>query len=164
MGDEFLDEVSGQPESTQHNNVQEYHQEYSNHQPEYQNQYQQYQQPTQNPQQEKPKSGPYPGKGLSIASMVLGILSILFIFTGYLSIMAVVLGAVGLSLGIAGKKKTRNDMATAGIVLSIISLAIGSLVFISCIICTACLVNTTIQTMPNWPDFIPDSGEWSYTL
>ena len=87
-----------------------------------------------------------------------------FLFTGWVAIISVIMGVVGLALGISGKKKTPNGMATAGIVLSIIALALGAVIFVSCVLCAACIVNTTIQTMPNWSDIIQNSGEWNYTL
>lgn len=72
------------------------------------------------------------GIGLSIASMILGILAILFSCCFYplaflLAIIGLILGAVGLKKG-AGK-----GMAITGIVLSIISIAIAILVIVSAV-------------------------------
>lgn len=115
-------------------------------------------------QQVPPRPATYPGKGLSVASMVLGILALVFLFTGWFSIIAVIMGIVGLALGISGKKKTPNGMATAGIVLSIIALALGALIFVSCVVCTACIVNSAVDYGPGWSDIFRDAENWDYTL
>lgn len=124
----------------------------------------QYQQPV-NP---APASGPapstYPGKGLSVASLVLGIIAMVLLFTGWFTIISVVLGVVGLALGISGKKKTPNGMATAGIVLSIIALSLGALIFVSCVVCTACIVNSAVEYGPGWSDIFKEAENWNYTL
>lgn len=57
-------------------------------------------------------------KGLSIASMVLGIVSLAF---WYLAIPCAILAII---FGIIGRKKGGKGMATAGLVLGIISLVI----------------------------------------
>ena len=74
------------------------------------------------------------------------------------------MGIVGLALGISGKKKTPNGMATAGIVLSIIALSLGALIFVSCIVCSACIFSSAEYFGPNWSDILQNGGEWSYTL
>lgn len=63
--------------------------------------------------------GNKPGKGLSIAGMVLGILSIILCAcnAGFLAIP-------GLICSIIGNKKSKNGLAIAGIVTSIIGLLI----------------------------------------
>lgn len=77
-----------------------------------------------------------PGKGLGIASMVLGIVGFVFCcclgtFTfGVTTLIAPLCLIVGLILGIVGKSKSKtvggkNAPATAGIVLSAIPLALG---------------------------------------
>ncbi len=64
------------------------------------------------------------GVGLGVASMVLGILAILFSCCFYY--LSVPLSLVGLILGAVGiKKNNGKGMAIAGLVLSIISLALG---------------------------------------
>ena len=73
------------------------------------------------PQPEQPQKDP--GHGLAIASLVLGILSILSCCCVYLS---VVLGVVGIVLAIISKSKSltgkMETMATVGMVLSILGL------------------------------------------
>lgn len=73
-----------------------------------------------------------PGKGLGIGSMVLGILSLVLWCFYYISIPG---SLVGIILGAVGMKKSKdagmnNGMAVAGLVCSIIALAIWVLCFI----------------------------------
>ena len=71
-----------------------------------------------------------PGNGLAIASMVLGILSLVLWITvwGYIIMapLAIIFGAV------ARKKGNTSGMATAGIVMGIISLSTGVLFWVAC--------------------------------
>ena len=117
----------------------------------YQQQPQQFQQPLQQqqyyqpPYQQQPMyyaPPPVPGKGMAIASLVLGICSIVYLF---------VLGIVGIVLAVMAKKRMTEagyppGIANAGLVLSIIGTAIGALLFISCIACVgvaSCSIPTT---------------------
>lgn len=74
-----------------------------------------------------PFAAPDPGSGMAVASMVLGIISLVFtalFFCGGLFV-APITGIVGLVLGILGRKSvTRHGSAIAGIVMSIVALAI----------------------------------------
>ena len=72
---------------------------------------------------------------MAVASMVLGIVSIVFSFIGGLNFVGLVVGIVGLVLGILAKKKAPSGMATAGIVLSIIGIALTLVVLIACAAC-----------------------------
>ena len=70
-----------------------------------------------------------PGKGLGIAAMVCGILSIVFIFFSLL--LAIGCGIAGLVMGIVGRKRNRKDgMALAGIITSSIGIGLCVLLFI----------------------------------
>ncbi len=75
-------------------------------------------------------------KGISIAAMVLGIGSIVFSFVGgILTWIGLAAAIVGLVLSISAKKKARaagepTGMATAGLVTSIIALALWVIMFI----------------------------------
>lgn len=60
-------------------------------------------------------------KGFSIASMVLGIISIVLFCIWYLSIPCAILAII---FGIVGMKKGGKGMAIAGLVLGIIAVAI----------------------------------------
>lgn len=64
-----------------------------------------------------------PGKGLAIASMVLGIISF-FCFSLITGILAIIFGAV------AKSKNYRGGMATAGIVCGVISLVLYFLILV----------------------------------
>ena len=66
------------------------------------------------------------GRGFAIASLVLGIVSF-FCCGAICSIIGIILGCVSRS-----KQKEKNAMATAGIVLSIISLAFWAVYIILC--------------------------------
>lgn len=72
--------------------------------------------------------------GLAIASLVLGIVAILFNFIG-LGIIGLILGIVGIVLGVMAKKKNPTGMATAGLVLSIIGTVLCALILIACAAC-----------------------------
>lgn len=63
-------------------------------------------------------------KGLSIASMVLGIVALVCCCIWYISIPCSILAIV---FAIIGKKKGGKGMATAGLVLGIISVALYAL-------------------------------------
>ena len=71
-----------------------------------------------------------PANGLAIASMVLGIMSLVLWIAvwGYIIMapLAIILGAV------AKKKGNQSGMATAGIVMGIISISTGVLFWVAC--------------------------------
>lgn len=69
------------------------------------------------------------------ASLVLGIISLVCIFTGYGTILGIIAGVIGLVLGIQAKKEAPSGMATAGIVISVIGLALCALTFLACVAC-----------------------------
>ena len=78
-----------------------------------------------------------PGQGLGIAAMVLGILSLVIPFFGTATAI------VGLILGVVAKKKSSEagmpcGMAIAGIVCSIVSLALSILCIFTCWIPAFC--------------------------
>ena len=62
------------------------------------------------------------GDGLAVASLVLGILSIV---TCCAWILSIVCGIIGLILGIAAKVKGSSGMSVAGIVLNCCGIALG---------------------------------------
>ena len=80
-------------------------------------------------------TGQIPGKGMAIASLVLGIVSILFSYTLFIGLAC---GVVGLVLAILAKKKGFvGGMVTAGLVLSIIGTSFSGIYFISCFACSS---------------------------
>lgn len=79
---------------------------------------------------------------MGIASLVLGIVSLVFVFTGPISFIAVIVGIVGIVLGALARKKLVAEKqptgaATAGLVMSIIGVVIGAIVWISCVACVS---------------------------
>lgn len=66
-------------------------------------------------------------KGLSIASMVLGIVALVMLCVYYISIPCAILAII---FAIIGRKKGGKGMATAGLVLGIIALAFDILIVI----------------------------------
>lgn len=102
-------------QNNQNNQNNQYNQQYDQ---QYNQQYdQQYNQPYQYPQyQEQPEQ---PGRNFAIASLVLGIVS--FFCCGTIcSILGIIFGVISKQ-----RQKENNSMATAGIVLSIITLVLG---------------------------------------
>lgn len=129
-----MDENFNNQQNNQQNNQynQQYNQQQYN-QPQYnQQQYnqQQYNQPNNynNYNNYAPNQYQQPqdnSKGLAIASLVLGIVSFFPCCGSVCSIVGIVLGVLSRK-----KKPTDNGMATAGIVLSIVALAIWAIYFI----------------------------------
>ena len=88
---------------------------------------------------------PVPGRGLAIASLVLGIVALVAPLSAAVPFSDTLLAIVGLILGINGKRQLAaagapTGMATAGIVLCIIALVTTILVFIACVACLGGLV------------------------
>lgn len=76
---------------------------------------------------------------MGVASLVLGIISVVWSCLGGTWLSAVV-GIIGVILGAVGKKKGAS-CATAGLVLSIIGTALGLLFYIACVACVAGLAS-----------------------
>lgn len=66
-------------------------------------------------------------KGLSIASMVLGIISVVLFCIWYISVPCAILAII---FAVLGKKKGGKGMATAGLVLGIIALGILAIIYL----------------------------------
>ena len=72
---------------------------------------------------------------MAVASLVLGICALVFPFIG-LGWLSVLLGVVGVILGAIGRKnESKKGMATAGVVMSIIAVALGLIMWIACAAC-----------------------------
>ena len=69
--------------------------------------------------------------GKAIASMVLGIVGVV---AWWLAGISLVLGLVGLPLGVSARRRFPSGMATAGIVLGIISIVFGAMYWIVVVI------------------------------
>jgi len=80
-----------------------------------------------------------PSQGKAVASLVLGILAVICIFLGYGALLGIVLAIVGIVLGTSAKKEAPSSMATAGVVLSIIALALCVISFLACVACVGLL-------------------------
>ena len=78
-------------------------------------------------------------KGMTIAGLVLGVVAIVFVFIPGVSWLGWICGVVGIvlsAIAISASKKAgqKNGMAVAGLVLSILSIAIGIIVvMVACI-------------------------------
>lgn len=69
---------------------------------------------------------------MAIASLVLGIISLVLSFFG-LGIISVFTAIIGIILGVLGRKDPeKKGMATAGLVCSIIALVLGIIMWIAC--------------------------------
>ncbi len=77
---------------------------------------------TEGTQNNQPES-----KGLSIASMVLGIVSLVFFCVWYIAIPCAILAII---FGIIGSKRGAKKMAKAGLIMGIVSVSIFVLVWI----------------------------------
>ena len=120
----------------------------------------QYNQPPQ-PQYQPPQAPNYPqppmypqgpvqqpGKGLAIGSLVCGIVGLVFVWFGYSALISLIAGIVGIILSVNAKKQGFiGGMNTAGLVMSIISAALGGIVFIACTLPTACTACAMIPYM-----------------
>lgn len=75
----------------------------------------------------------------AIASMVLGIVSLVFVWTGQFALVGIICGIIGLVLGVGARKELAGQdgtsFATAGIVCSAIGLGLSAIAFIACVAC-----------------------------
>lgn len=82
-----------------------------------------------------------PFKGKAIASMVLGIVSLVFFWAGMFSLAALVCGVIAVILGAQARKGAQNmgmkpnGMATAGLIMGLIGAIVSLIGFISCVAC-----------------------------
>ncbi len=88
------------------------------------------------------------GKGLSVAGLVLGIVSAVLAWFYMINIAALVCGIVGIILAAKGKKQamlagTPTGLGTAGLVLSIIGTCLAGIGFFSCTLCVLCAASST---------------------
>lgn len=82
---------------------------------------------------------------MAVASLILGIVSIVCSFFGGLSWIGIITGIVGIILGVKGKKDPeKKGMATAGFVCSVIGLILCVIVFIACFACVSALGGSAV--------------------
>ena len=77
-------------------------------------------------------------KGLAVASLVCGIISIVGAFFGTYAWIGMILGILAIVFAIVAKKQKQEGPATAGLVTGIIGLVLSLIMFIACIACVAC--------------------------
>lgn len=89
-----------------------------------------YQQPVQQVVMVKPS---VPGKGLGIASMVLGIIAIVCFCWGWVGIICGIVGLVLASVGLAKSKNAgmKNGFAVAGLVCSLVAVGAATIIVIT---------------------------------
>ena len=87
-----------------------------------------------------------PAKNKGIASLVLGILSLVVVWFGYGTLIALVLSIIGIVLGVGARKELAPDqgrgLATAGMICSIIGLVLSTLCLIACVLCVGAFAST----------------------
>lgn len=75
---------------------------------------------------------------MAVASLVLGIISIICSFFGVINLFGGILGIIGIILGSLSKKNSENKgMATAGLVCSIIGTILCFIFYVACVACVA---------------------------
>lgn len=75
---------------------------------------------------------------MAVASLVLGIIALVIsLFSGgSLGWLGMIVGILGIIFGVIGKKdEKQKGMATAGLVMSIIAVALGLILFLACAAC-----------------------------
>lgn len=82
----------------------------------------------------------------AVASLVLGIVSVVLCWTGWFSIVSLALGIVGIVLATKSRTGEQRSMATAGLVLSIIGVVLSGLVFL-CAICALGTIGCAISSL-----------------
>ena len=81
-------------------------------------------------------NGEIPGKNKAIASLVLGIISVVLWFFGYSSILSVVLGIICVVMASKSKEEGYDEnIRTAGFILSVIGIIGGAIFFVACVAC-----------------------------
>ena len=81
-----------------------------------------------------------PGKGAAIASLVLGIVSVIFWFFGAGAFIGLITGIIGLICSSNAKKQGfTGGIRTAGFVCSLIGLIGSALIFVACVACVGAL-------------------------
>lgn len=91
---------------------------------------------------------------MAVASLVLGIVALVFAFIPGVSWIAWIGGVVGIVLGVLGRKREpeKKGMATAGLVMSIVAVVLGVLMFIACAACLTAASNA-LGNSDVWNDF-----------
>ena len=93
-------------------------------------------------------------KGYSIASMVLGIISLILCCVWYISVPASIAAII---LGVIGRKKAGKGMATAGLVMGIITLVLLVILVIIGVVFGVTAVTSYLQNPEAWEEFINEA-------
>jgi|GEM_PF-3872282 len=93
---------------------------------------------------------PRSGNGLAIASIVIGVGSLLLLWMKLililLSILFIIANVAGIFMAVSARRRNESEgrssgLATIGLIVNIISLSIYSLGFVACTACTACVIS-----------------------
>jgi len=74
----------------------------------------------------------------TIASLVLGIISVACVLLGSYAFIGVICGIIGIFLGISARKNNPSTLATVGFALSIAGVAASAVTLVSCLACVGC--------------------------
>ncbi len=102
------------------------------------------QQPYMAPQQPYAPQQPNPGKGKSIAALVMGIISVALYWIPYFNIILLVLGILAIVMGVKGRNEcpigsaNGRGLATAGLVLGIIGTVFAGIGVFTCTLPAIC--------------------------
>jgi multisubunit Na+/H+ antiporter MnhG subunit len=96
---------------------------------------------------------------MAMAALVLGILAVVFAFIPFLNFLSPILGIIGIILAVMSRKQEKSSAATAGLILSIIGLALGIFMWIACTVCAA-----GVQKAVDNPDFQKKLEEATKTI
>lgn len=77
--------------------------------------------------------------GAAVASLVLGVLSLICVFFGYGAIIGLILGIVGVALGAKARKEAQTGIATAGFVCSLLGLIFCAVALVCAVACLGTL-------------------------
>ncbi len=89
-------------------------------------------------------------KAMSVAGLVLGIISVAAAWFGLGAVLGLICGIIGLIFAVKAKKAMQatgdfapKNLATAGLVLSIIGVVLSAIMFV-CALCVVCTAATAI--------------------
>ncbi|MCL2397519.1 MAG: hypothetical protein FWC93_05575 [Defluviitaleaceae bacterium] len=86
--------------------------------------------PEPKPPEPKPKQ---PAQGLGIVALVLGICAVFLSFSPFTLLLGWLCGIAGIICAVAAKgQDNKGGIATAGLVCSVVGIALGLMVFVAC--------------------------------
>lgn len=90
----------------------------------------------------------------AIGGLVCGVVSLVFLLIGLfvwvMCFVGLAVGVVGLILSVMARKEMPSTMATAGLITSIIGVALCGLIGVSCAICYCSVMNTYGNALNQW--------------